>query len=73
MYTHCILITQGSTRSTTFLVSNEGPYFSHYDPKISQQIHYILEVIAENEPISDIPVMIFLCIFIRASSPVSHT
>ena len=32
---HCILIPQGSTGSSTFLASNESPYFSHYNLKIS--------------------------------------
>ena len=32
---HCILIPQGSTGSITFLVSNESPYFCHYNTKIS--------------------------------------
>ena len=32
---HCILIPQGPTGSSTFLVSNESPYISHYNPKIS--------------------------------------
>ena len=36
-------------------------------------VHYTLEVTAEIVPISVIPILIFLCIFITASSPVSHT
>ena len=34
-YADHILIPQGATVSSTFLVSNESPYFSHYNPKIS--------------------------------------
>ena len=41
--------------------------------KFQLQIHYTLAVIAENVPISGIPIFIFLCIFITASSPVSHS
>ena len=41
-------------------------------PNFQLQIHYTLEVIAENVPISGIPILIFLRIFIIASSPVSH-
>ena len=39
-------------------------------PKFQVQIHFTLEVIAENVPISGIPILIFLCIFVTASSPV---
>ena len=42
-------------------------------PKFQLQIHYTLEVVAENEPVSGIPILIFLCIFITALTPVSHT
>ena len=38
-------------------------------PKFQIQIEYTLEVIAENVPISGIPILIFLCIFITASFP----
>ena len=38
--------------------------------KFQPQIHYTLEAIAENVPISGIPIFIFLCIFITASTPV---
>ena len=41
-------------------------------PKFQLQVHNTLEVIAENVPISGIPIFIFLCIFITASSPVLH-
>ena len=34
--------------------------------------HYTLAVIAENVPVFGTPIFIFLCIFITASSPVSH-
>ena len=74
---HYILIPQGSTGSSTFLVSNEDPIFSYYNPKISasKSLVYTLEVVVENIPISSrpIPILIFLCIFITISSPVSHT
>ena len=42
-------------------------------PKCQLQIHYTLAVIAENAPISGIPILIFLCIFVTASPPVSHS
>ena len=45
-------------------------------PKFQLQIHYgilYLVVTTENVPISGIPILIFLCIFISASSSVSHT
>ena len=41
--------------------------------KCQLQIHYTLEVIAENVPIFGIPILIFLCIFILALYPVSYT
>ena len=50
-YANQILIPQGSTGSSTFFMSNESPHFS-------RQIHNILEVIAENVPISRIPIFI---------------
>ena len=40
--------------------------------KFQLQIHYTLEVITENVPISSILILIFLCIFMTASFPVSH-
>ena len=71
---HCILIPKGSTGSSTFLMSNESPNCSHYNPKFQLQIHCILKVIADNVPISGvIPILIFLCIFKIALTPVSHT
>ena len=39
--------------------------------KFHLQIHYTVAAIAENVLISGIPILIFLCIFITASSPVS--
>ena len=41
-------------------------------PKFQLQIHYTLKVIAKNVTFSVVPISI-LCIFITASSPVSHT
>ena len=41
-------------------------------PKFQLQIHCTFEVIAENVPISGIPILNFFCIFITASSPVSN-
>ena len=55
----------GLNRKYFFSVSNESPYFPHYNPKISTA--YTFEVIAENVPDSGISILIFLCIF-----PVSH-
>ena len=37
-----------------------------------QHLYYTLAVIAENVPISGIPILIFLCLFITSSSPVSQ-
>ena len=42
------LYSQSSTGRSTFLVSNESPYFSHLTLKFQLQIYYTLEVIAEN-------------------------
>ena len=52
-----ILIPQGATGSSTFLVSDESPYFS-YNPKFQTQIHYSLEVTAENVPISQCHILV---------------
>ena len=41
--------------------------------KFQLQIHYMLAVIAENVPIFGIPILIFLCIFITGTFPVSHS
>ena len=35
LYADYILIPQGLTGSNAFLMSNESPYFPHYNPKIS--------------------------------------
>ena len=59
-YADQILIPQVSTGSNTFLVSNESPYISYYNPKFQVHIHYSLEVIAEN---SGIPTLIFFFVF----------
>ena len=42
-------------------------------PKFHHQNHYTWQVITENVHISGIPILIFWCIFITASSPVSHS
>ena len=68
---HCILIPQGSTGNSTFWCQMKAPYFLIITQKFQLQIHYTLQVIAENVAISDIPILI-LCIFITASSPMSH-
>ena len=74
---HCILIPQGSTGSKIFVCvcQMKAHIFLIMTPKFQLQIHYTLEVIAENVPISGIPIFIFLCIFIiaLASPPVSNT
>ena len=56
---------QGSTGSSTFLVSNESPYISHYKPKTSasNSLYFQLEVVAENVPISGTPILIFFMYF----------
>ena len=73
VYSHCILIPQGSTGSSTFLVSNESPYFSHYNSKISASNSLYFGSYSRKLLISGIPILIFLCIFITASSPVSYS
>ena len=45
---HYILIPRAQPEVVLFLVSNESPYFPHYNPKFQLQIHYTLEVKAEN-------------------------
>ena len=45
--------------------------FLRITPKFQLQIHYIVAGIAENVPVFGKPILIFLCIFITASSPVS--
>ena len=47
--------------------------FLSITPKFQLQIHYTLEVLTENAPTSGIPIFIFSCNFLTASSPVSHT
>ena len=72
-----MLITFSSPRAqpevNTFYGANESPYFLIITLKFQLQIHYTLEVIAEYLfPV--IQILNFLvCIFITASSPVSHT
>ena len=49
---------------STFLVSYESSYFSHYNSKISasNSLHFG-SYTAENVPISGIPILIFLNVF----------
>ena len=65
----------GINRNSTLLVSNESPYFSHFNPQISASNSLNLEVIAEKVTLSGVPILIFLCIFVTTSPacPVSHT
>ena len=42
-------------------------------PKFQLQIHYTLKGTAENVQVIGVSIMIFLCIYLTASSPVSHT
>ena len=51
-------------------MSNDRPYFSYYNPKFQLQIHYTMEVMTENVLLSAIPILIFLCISITASSDI---
>ena len=75
---HCVLIPQGSTRSSTFWCQI-NPYFSHCNSKIStSNSHFTLEVLAESVPISGIPGKMgpnfdFLMYFHDSLSPVSPT
>ena len=50
-YADQISIPQGSTGSSTFLVSYKSPFFLILTQKFQLQIHNTLEVIAENIPI----------------------
>ena len=72
-YADNIFISQGSTGSSVFCCQMIAHIFLIVTPKFQLQIHYSLEVIAENVPISGIPIFNFLFIFITASSTVSHT
>ena len=63
---------QGSIRSSTFWCQIKAYIFLIITPKFQLQIHYALEVIAENVPFSGIPILTFLCIFMTASSSVLH-
>ena len=71
---HCILIPRAQLEVVPFFWCQMKPHiFLIIAPKFQLQIHYTSEVIAENVPISDIPILIFICIFITVSSPVSYT
>ena len=65
----CILNPQGSTGSSAILMSNESP-INDITPKFQLQIYYTLAFITENVPTSStsVPISIFLCINIPASS-----
>ena len=56
-----------------FLVSHKNPYCLIITSNFQFQIHYSLEVTAENVRISDIPILIFLVMLTTASPLVSHT
>ena len=70
---HCILIPQDSTGSSTLCCQMKVHVFLIITPKFQLQIHYTLVVIAESVPISGIPILVFLYIFITASFPMSHS
>ena len=53
-------------------MSNESPYFFHFNPKFQLQIHCSLKGTAGNVQVTGVSIMIFLGI-LTASSPVSHT
>ena len=72
-YTDYILIPRVQPEVVCVLVSNESPYFSHYNPKISALNSLYFGSYSRNVYISGIPIFTFLCIFITASSPVSYT
>ena len=57
----------------TFWCQLKAHIFLSITPKFQLQIHYTLAVVAENLSISGIPTLIFLCIFITALFPVSHS
>ena len=52
---------------------NESPCFPHYSPKVSTSNLLYFGSYNKKVSISSIPILIFLCIFIKAPSPVSHT
>ena len=65
---------QGSTGSSIFWCQMKANIFLIIIPKFQLRIHYTLADIAENVPISGTLILIFfLCIFITASSQVSHS
>ena len=75
----CVLIPQSSTGSSGsfilfyfFFGQMKANIFLITTQKFQLQIHSTWEILAENVPISGIPVFLFLWIFIIASSPVSH-
>ena len=70
---HCILIPKGSTGGSTFFwCQMKAHIFLIIIPKFQLQIHHTLEVIRENIPISGVPILNFLRIFITDSSLVSQ-
>ena len=69
---HCILIHQGLTGSSAFMCQMKAHIVFIITPNLQLQIHYTLAAF-ENVPSFGIPILIFLCIFITASSPVSHS
>ena len=72
-YADHILIPRGSTGSSTFLISNESPYFSSCKSKISASILCRFGDMTKNVKLIGIPENNFLCIFRIASSPGMHT
>ena len=69
----CIIIPRTQPEVGFFWCCTKALIFLIITPKFQLQIHYTLKVIAENVSISGIPILIFLLIFMTASSPVSCT
>ena len=72
LYADHILNPQAQPEVVLFCCQMKINIFLIIAPKFQRQIHYTLKVIAENVPTSGIPILIFLLIFITASSLVSH-
>ena len=66
---HCILIPGAPQKLVLFWFQMKAHTFLI----ITLQIHNTLELTAENVPISAIPILIFVCIFMTASSSMSHS
>ena len=67
------VLLRDSTQWAQVVASTHKPCYHESNALTSAPRCHTLAVIAENVPISSIPILIFLCIIITASSPVSHS